>query len=276
MISTACQRRKQRAVVKLTHTHRGRRLPNPRSILALATLSVVGAATAAAATTSIQHLGFAGASASVGPSCPGQPCEAITDTTGFQASIAGAHNAMVVKHAGVVTSWSITLGAANAAQVTFFDGVAHGPAQAGLVILRQGAAYRYRVAAASPLVALAAYFGRTSSFKLAQPLAVAPGEVVALTVPTWAPALAVGLGATTAWRASRLHGSCDQLFDQTAQIAAGALAKYLCVYRTARITYGATVAAPPTPAAAKPKAKAAPETAPKKPAAKSGAAAAPA
>jgi hypothetical protein len=254
-----------------THTHRARAR---QLALVLATVTVAGTATVAGAST-IEHLGFAGASASVAPSCPGLPCEAITATTGFQASISGAHNAMVIRHAGSVTSWSITLGAATTDQIAFFDKQAHGPAQAGIVILRQGAAYRYRVTDASPLIALNAYFGRTTSFTLSRPLAVTSGEVVALSVPTWAPALAIGLGTTTGWRASRARGSCDDVFAPTAQTAKGALAKYVCVYRTARITYGATVADTPTAPATKP-AKGKPEAAPKKPAAKSGAAAAPA
>ena len=243
-------------------------------VLVLATVTVAGTATVAGAST-IEHLGFAGASTSVAPSCPGSPCEAITATTGFQASIAGAHNAMVIRHPGTVTGWSITLGAATADQIAFFDKLAHGPAQAGIVILRQGAAYRYRVTDASPLIALNPYFGRTTTFNLSRPLAVTPGEVVALSVPTWAPALALGLGTTTAWRASRARSACQDVFAPTAQTAKGALTKYLCVYRTARITYGVTVADAPTASATKP-GSGKPAAAPKKPAAKSGAAAAPA
>jgi hypothetical protein len=261
-------------VVSQRHTHRVRHLTSRKLVVVLATAAVAGTATAAGAST-IEHLGFAGASASVAPSCPGLPCEAITATTGFQAAIAGAHDAMVIHHAGTLTSWSITLGAATADQIVFFDRVAHGPAQAGIVILRQGANYRYRVAEASPLIALNPYFGRTTSFTLTRPLPVAPGEVVGLSVPTWAPALAIGLGSSSGWRASRAGGACDDLFTPSAQTAKGALAKYVCVYRTARITYGATVADTPTAPARKP-ATGQPEAAPKKPAAKSGAAAAPA
>lgn len=241
------------------------------------TLTAGGAALVAAgpAAAALEHLGLAGSSSSVAPSCPSSPCEAITATTGFQAAIAGAHNAMTVQKPGHVTSWSITLGAVNADQQAYFTKVAHGPARAGLVILRQGANYRYRVADAGPLVDLGQYFGRTTSFELTHPLPVTPGEIVALSVPTWAPALAVGLDKTTGWRASRDRAACADLFTPTAQTLPGALTKYLCVYRTARLTYGATVADNPTRPASKPTSRQ-PEAAPKKSQAKSASAGAPA
>ena len=51
-------------------------------------------------------------------------------------------------------------------------------------------------------------------FPLAKSIPVKKGWVVALTVPTWAPALAVGLGADTSWRASRGKGTCEDTLDQ--------------------------------------------------------------
>ena len=50
------------------------------------------------------------------------------------------------------------------------------------------------------------YFGRTVQFPLYTSLLVHKGYVVALTVPTWAPALAIGLDNRNAWRASRING----------------------------------------------------------------------
>ncbi|MEA2298330.1 MAG: hypothetical protein QOF77_1266 [Solirubrobacteraceae bacterium] len=227
------------------------------------TVAGVLAAAGPACAAGLERLGLAGSSASHAPSCPGAPCQVITATTGFQASLTGRHNAMVVKRPGRVTSWSIELAALTPGQVSFFDGVAHGPARAGLVILHQGAAYRFRVTDAGPLVALAPYFGRTMTFELTRPLPVEPGDVVALAVPTWAPALAVSLDPSTAWRASRLHGACTDLFRPTAQTARGALTKYQCVYRTASLTYGATVADDPARATPPPTPRR-PEGAPKK------------
>ena len=61
----------------------------------------------------------------------------------------------------------------------------------------------YKLIAQSPLVKLEPYFGKTAQFPLETTIPVKKGDVVALTVPTWAPALALGFGNDTSWRASR-------------------------------------------------------------------------
>ncbi len=61
-------------------------------------------------------------------------------------------------------------------------------------MLKPGERYFGRVTAASPLQTLTPYFGQTVQFPLTTSLEVKKGDIVALTVPTWAPALALGLG----------------------------------------------------------------------------------
>jgi hypothetical protein len=90
------------------------------------------------------------------------------------------------------------------------------------------------------------YFGSVPQFALQKSIRVRKGWVVALTVPTWAPALAVGLGSDTSWRASRGRGKCEDTAAQTAQLRADQLAQYFCLYRTARLTYTATLIADPS------------------------------
>ena len=97
---------------------------------------------------------------------------------------------------------------------------------------------------------LTPYFGTTVQFPLDKTIPVKKGWLVALTVPTWAPALAVGLGADTSWRASRGKGTCPDTQTQTAQTQPNQLAQYYCLYRTARLTYSATLITNPTPAKA--------------------------
>jgi hypothetical protein len=99
----------------------------------------------------------------------------------------------------------------------------------------------------SPLQKLAPYFGQTVQFPLGRALNVRKGYVVALSVPTWAPALAVGLGNDTSWRASRAREDCQDTQSQTAQQELGGLAQYRCLYRTARLTYTATLVTKPQP-----------------------------
>ena len=87
----------------------------------------------------------------------------------------------------------------------------------------------YKLVAQSPLVQLQPYFGETAQFALANTIPVQKGERIALTVPTWAPALAIKLGNTTSWRASRPGNTCTSATEastQTAQETAGSVAQY--------------------------------------------------
>ena len=59
-------------------------------------------------------------------------------------------------------------------------------------------------------------------FPLGRALNVKKGYVIALTVPTWAPALTPLLTDHSSWRASRAKGKCDDTGTQTAQIGAQA------------------------------------------------------
>jgi len=204
-------------------------------------LGSLSAATAAG----LRLFGIGGAAGPVVPSCPGSPCVVVTAVTGFQAAIGGRHNTMTVGRAGRVTSWKIVLSAPSAAQVAYFDQLTHGPSRAGLVVLRHVVDYRFRLIDSSPLVMLVPFFGRAMTFNLDRPLPVRAGDILALTVPTWAPALAAGLGEGSAWRASRPRTTCDDVITPTAQIAYGSLTPYECVYTTVRLAYGATVADAP-------------------------------
>jgi hypothetical protein len=205
-------------------------------------LAATLAAGPAGAAAVYEYFGLGYVPGPVTPSCPGQPCEVVTETTGFQASIAGRHSTSVVGRAGRVTSWRIGLSMPSAAEAAYFDKAVGAPPSAGLVVLRHTVGYHFRVVGASPLVLLAPLFGRTTKFALKQKLPVRSGDILALTVPTWAPALAVGLDAGTAWRSSRPTGTCNNIFSQTAVITSGAVTTSECVYATGRLAYGVTVA----------------------------------
>lgn len=222
----------------------GRRVAGRRAALGtLAAVGVLSSSTGAWAST--QRFGTAATPGA--PSCPGLPCQALTRTTGFQAAIGGSHNAMVVGQAGRVVSWTITLSKPNADEVSFFDQLTGGPPQAALVTLRQGANYRFRVVGVTPTVLLTPILGTTSVFTLAEPLSVTPGEVLGLSIPTWAPTLALGGSSGMAWRASRAHGSCDDVTSPTYEITPGGLGQFECVYHNGLLAYGATVTTSPPP-----------------------------
>ena len=179
------------------------------------------------------------------PSCPAKPCLAVSRTTGYQAKVGTNRGLMEIPNNGTIVAWTISLGKPGAKQTTFFDDKLGGPAQAGISILKPGARLFRRVLASSPLIKLKPYFGSTVQFPLEKSIPVHKGEILALTVPTWAPALAVGLGGDTSWRASRAKGKCDDTQTQTAQLDVQDLAQYYCLYRTARLTYSATLITKP-------------------------------
>jgi hypothetical protein len=99
----------------------------------------------------------------------------------------------------------------------------------------------------SPLEELTPYFGQTVQFPLETSLPVRKGSIVALSVPTWAPALGLGLARDNVWRASRDVDACDDTQTQSAQIDLQDLTRYKCFYRTARLSYSATLITTPKP-----------------------------
>ena len=181
------------------------------------------------------------------PSCPASPCEVISRTTAFQTRVDGKRRLFVAPKDGRIVAWSIALGTPKPKQRKYFEENLGGPAQAGITVLRQGDRRYGRVTAESPVQALAPYFGQTVQFPLTASLPIKQGDVVALTVPTWAPALGLGLGRDSVWRASRDKDACDDTQTQSAQTDVRDLTQYKCAYRTARVTYSATLITTPVP-----------------------------
>src|SRR4051794_27058788 len=218
-----------------------------RSIAAMAAITAC-ALVPAAAQAKVIEIGEVGPDAMV-PACPGKPCLAVSRTTGYQAKVGTDRGLMTVPANGRIVAWTIVLSQPGKTQVNFFNRTLGGPAQAGLTILKVAPHLRDTVKASGPLVSLQPYFGSTGQFPLATSLPVRKGDLVALTVPTWAPALQVGLGGDTSWRASRGRGKtakesrrkCQDTSTQTAQLNVGDKQQYYCLYRTARLTYTATL-----------------------------------
>jgi hypothetical protein len=181
------------------------------------------------------------------PSCPASPCEVISRTTAYQAKVAGVGELYVVPEDGRLVAWTISLGAPSKKQRTFFEENLGGAAQAAVAVLKQGDRAFRRVTGTSPLQTLTSYFGQTVQFPLTASLPVEKGNIIALTVPTWAPALNLGLDRKSTWRASRAKDGCDDTQTQSAQTGTTVLTQYKCAYRTARLTYSATIVTTPVP-----------------------------
>jgi hypothetical protein len=181
------------------------------------------------------------------PSCPASPCLAVSRTTGFQVKVAKNTTLMSAPRAGSIVAWTIMLGKPSATQIKFFNANEGGAAEAGIAILRpqKKPNLTYKLIASSPTVKLQPYFGKTAQFPLERTIAVKKGDIVALTVPTWAPALALGFGKDTSWRASRAKSQCASTSAQSTHTAIGSSVTYYCLYQTARLTYSATLISTP-------------------------------
>jgi hypothetical protein len=180
------------------------------------------------------------------PSCPASPCLAISRVTGFQLTATGAkRNLFVVPRDGWVVAWSITLGAPDKKETAFFDANEGGPPAAGIAVLQAGRSLQYRLVAEGPSVSLSPYFGETAQFALVHSIQVKKGYVVALNVPTWAPALALVVGRGSTWRASRAKTKCTDTTTQAAHTTLGSVLQYACLYTKARLTYTATLISTP-------------------------------
>lgn len=180
------------------------------------------------------------------PSCPGSPCQAVGSTTGFQVSNGQTSLPFLVTRAGKVTSWTLTLSKPTNNERSFFNGFFGTPPEARLAILRRlpkSNPPRYVLRRQGAVHVLSPYLGQTVRFGAS--LRVSKGDIVGLTIPTWAPAFAQGLPASSAWRASREPGKCTKPADVRQgepQEKVGSRATYGCRYSTARLLYTATVA----------------------------------
>src|ERR671920_2342456 len=126
------------------------------------------------------------------PSCPARPCLAVSRTTGYQAKVGPTRSLMTIPKTGRIVAWTIALGNPGAQQTTFFNQRLGGESEAQITILDPRSKLRSRVVGEGEAKKLQPYFGTTTQFALRRSIRVHKGEIVALTVPTWAPALAVG------------------------------------------------------------------------------------
>ncbi len=216
------------------------------AVLAIAVLCALALPSAASARV-IEVGALLGETELPAPSCPARPCFAVSRTTGYQAKVGTNRGLMKVPAAGRIVAWTIRLSQPSRSQVSFFNRRLGGDASAGLAILKPGERLFGRVMAQSPVVELQPFFGQTVQFPLEQSLPVRRGQLIALSVPTWAPALATNLGGDTSWRASRPAGECDDTETQTAQLEIRDLAQYRCLYQRVRLTYTATLITEPKP-----------------------------
>ncbi len=199
-------------------------------------------------------------------SCPGKivnnvevkPCRVEGHVTGFQSIADGIARPYEVPYDGKIVAWSITLAKPSTREtetttneVGFFNEFLGEPAEARIGILRpvEGTEPpRYTLVRQSPLEVLNPYFGSTPVFALKRPLNVLEGQIVALTVPTWAPMFAFNVSSENTWRGSRQAEHCsskEDIQDGHPQQGVDKTKVYGCYYSNARLLYTATLVKKP-------------------------------
>jgi hypothetical protein len=179
------------------------------------------------------------------PSCPELPCQAVGSVTGFQLNNGQTRLPFLVPHDGTIKAWTLTLAQPTNSQRSFFNGFFGTPPEARLAILRRVPGTeppRYNLRRQGSIKVLSPYLGQTVKF--GSNLPVEKGDIVGLTVPTWAPAFAQDLDAANVWLASREEGTCKNATDirqGEPQQKLGTHRDYGCKYTTARLLYTATL-----------------------------------
>lgn len=199
-------------------------------------------------------------------SCPGKivngveitPCRVEGHVTGFQSIADGVPRPYEAPFEGKIVAWSITLADPSTQEtktttdeVGFFNDFLGTPSQARIGVLRpieDSKPPKYKLVRQSPLEILNPYFGSTPVFALDHPLTVLKGQVVALTIPTWAPMFAFNVSADNTWRGSRLPEQCssrEDIQNGHPQQGVGKIKTYGCYYSNARLLYTATLVKKP-------------------------------
>lgn len=212
---------------------RHRVLLNATGLAAAAALALPVAAPAKIAELGLLADGVRGA-------CPDN-CQAVSRTTGYQAKVGPERTLYQAPADGRIVAWTIALGKPGPKQTAFFTERLGGESQATVVVLAPEKKLVRRVVAKAPLQKLTDYFGQTVQFPLERSLPIKKGQYVGLSVPSWAPALQIGLGADTSWRASRAKDTCADTATQSALVGSRTAVPFACLFKTARLTYSATL-----------------------------------
>jgi hypothetical protein len=194
------------------------------------------------------------------PSCPTAACNIVlTRATGLETIRDGVTYPTTVKYAGTLVAFTVGLAKLSTNTKTAHNEIVRldanygGVTEAGITVLKPGPgtnkARFWSVVASSPIFHLQPYLGFNVEFPLATQIPVVPGEVIALTVPTWAPVLSYNLSTKQfAYRQSRKTNCANPGSFNNAQLTVGQGTDYTCDYAGTRVEYNATeITTPPIP-----------------------------
>ncbi|MDO9352775.1 MAG: hypothetical protein Q7T55_03720 [Solirubrobacteraceae bacterium] len=222
---------------------------NKRALIALAasTAALAVPASASAAVSEIAPLGTTAAG------CPGfteaECLIVVVRQTGFQAKVGTTSGFSTAPTDGTVVGWSISLAGVAADKLKTVSANYGGAPRAAVVVMEPLGKSQFKVVGKGPLIDLTSYLGTTPTFALPTALPIKKGQVVGITVPTWAPMISTGLAADTSWRSSKplKEVVAKEFRTQRALVGDNVTGSFAALYQRARLAYSAVfIPNPPT------------------------------
>ncbi len=218
-------------------------------------LLVGGAGMLAGAATGARLIVLGKAKTNPKPACgpkPNDSCFAVGSVTGFVTKLGNQKHPFAAPRRGKIVAWSISMGSKPSNKVPegsddgavsnleFFQDLfgneryGKNPVASIAILKPSGEKRRYKLRSRSPAVRLARSFNEETIFSLDKPLLIGQGQVVALTVHTWAPNIIPQSGGSTryGWRASRKRSECgaNDARNTKPQTKVGSTRQYGCKF----------------------------------------------
>lgn len=215
--------------------------------------AIVACAAPASSSAALVEVG-ATSKAVTAPVCPVGVSKAnctiiLTKTTAVPSLVNNVYYPTTVKVPGRIVAFTVGLaGALSKKDISGLNTSFGGVSQLGITVLkRKGKSFKFTVSQVGQVFKVQSYFGRVVQIPLTTTLGVQKGDVVALTVPTWAPVLAINLKPTAAYRYRTSRSkNCKSFSVQTAQTKVRQSANYSCFYDGTRVEFTATEVTDPS------------------------------
>ncbi len=222
-----------------------------RTVITAAAAALTAAFLPATAMAAVVELGQT-STPLVAPTCPAGVSQTnctiiLPRVTAIETLRDGVAYPSTVKQAGYVVAFTVGLSRLSSNRTTahndihLLDTAFGGTARVAITVLKETNKKQrtWKVMAESSVFHVQPYLGEVVQFPLTKALPVQPGEVVALTTPTWAPVLSIDLTSKKfAYRQSR--SSCAGTPNPSAAQSVGESASYKCNYPGTRVEYTAT------------------------------------
>jgi hypothetical protein len=185
------------------------------------------------------------------PSVPSSQCTIIlTRVTGLETVRDGIAYPTKIRSSGRLVAFSVGLSQLSSNPTTqksyihYLDQAYGGTTQLAIAVLKpigRASKFQWQIVASSPVYHVESFLGHVIQIPLDTSIEVTPGEVVALTTPTWAPVLSINVDSKMfAYRQSRSYNCNNPPSQSQAQLTPNVTVAYGCNYPGTRLEYSAT------------------------------------